>query len=83
MIDIEILETHKNNSCFYAGRSGWTMFTESSRLDLFPKKEYNDIGTYLRCKDGWSVSRTSSIDGKYIKVGKTLFLQEEVPQFYA
>lgn len=82
MIDIEILETHKDNTSFYPNRTGWTIFTKKDRFDLFPEERCKNLGICLRCKDGWVVSRTNSVDGEYAKVGNCVFIQEEILNFY-
>lgn len=86
MINIKIVKVGKDYCCFHAqreGGDGWIVFTEGDRLDLFAGENGMNEGTYIHCRGTYALSRETSTGGKYVKVGNLVFLQEEVPQFYA
>ena len=86
MKNIETVEVGKGYNCLYSqreGGDGWILFTEKDRLDLFAGENGINEGTYIRCVGGYTLSRETSVGGYYTKAGDFIFLQEEVPNFYA
>ena len=67
----------------YNGRNVWTIFTEKDRIDVYSEEKRLSKGIYLRSKNGWVINPATSNGGEYVKAGNLLFLQEEVPNFYA